>query len=424
MNKETKVGLLVGLSFIVLFGVILSNQAPDIVAPPEKPMLAPARPHSTHVEVVRQIDVAPAAPEPVDVTVDAADEQAPAPVKPLPEQAVKPDAALADASPKPADTTPLTASHPEQATKTITADNLGPETTDAEPGDDASLEVVSSKIGADGSKTTVYIVKNGDSLAKIARQVYGDASNRSIDKIFEANKAKMPNKKTLAVGTKLQVPVKAPSKDKNAADLLNSGKFDEVADVKPPHTDSDTPKAKNATAARPTKDIKDVKETKDAPNASPKDARKVPAKSALADASSDTMERFLLERVSSEQTSETRTTSNDLARAVEPVDQPTHDTDLARADKNGESALNLAPIKADKNLDKAALASRENCKHYQIQKGDTWYRLAAKFMGDSKRWHELCALNNDILPDDAKLRTGLKIRVPAAGKARLDTVVE
>ena len=44
-------------------------------------------------------------------------------------------------------------------------------------------------------------------------------------------------------------------------------------------------------------------------------------------------------------------------------------------------------------------------------------------MGDAKRWHELYALNDDILPDAAKLRTGVKIRVPA-GKSRLDSVVE
>ena len=79
MNKETKVGLLVGLSFIVLFGVILSNQAPDIVAPPEKPMLVPAAPRRTQAQVIRQIERSAPAPEPVDLVVDAADEQADTP---------------------------------------------------------------------------------------------------------------------------------------------------------------------------------------------------------------------------------------------------------------------------------------------------------------------------------------------------------
>ncbi len=45
-------------------------------------------------------------------------------------------------------------------------------------------------------------------------------------------------------------------------------------------------------------------------------------------------------------------------------------------------------------------------------------------MGDGNRWHDLYALNDDIVPDASKLRTGIKIRVPAATKGQPDSVVE
>ena len=315
MNKETKVGLLVGLSFIVLFGVILSNQAPDIVAPAERPMVAPARAHRTDAQIVRQIDNSPPPPEPVDVVAELVEEPAPTTAEQPPKSAVA-DASADKNAPKstatPAESTTLSASNPAGATKTITAENLGPETADAEPGDDG-MQVVSSKVNADGTKTTVYIVKSGDSLAKIARQHYGDATNRSIDKIYEANKAKMPNKRTLAVGMKLQVPAKPAPKDETTDNLLSSGKFDEVAELKPARSETDAPKIKDATAARDGKDAKDaaavkdtsaakdLKDTKEVVKASPKDARKSPARTAVAEVSQEMLDSILSERTTTEQ---------------------------------------------------------------------------------------------------------------------------
>ena len=417
MNKETKVGLLVGLSFIVLFGVILSNQAPDIVAPPEKPMLSPTAPHRTPAQVIRQIETAAPAPEPIDLVVDAAGEQAgttDAASDARPAAAAAANAsATAKPDAKPTDTTTLTASNGGDATKTITADNLGPETAEAEPGDDG-MEMISSRVDSDGTQTKVYVVKSGDCLAKISRQFYGDATNRNIDKIFEANKDKMPNKKTLKVGIPIHVPVKVVTeKDKTADDLLSSGKFDEVAELKPASQVKDAFAAKETASAKDAKETKPAPETKETPKPAAKDARKSPARTAVAEVSREALEDILLKRTAPEQPAQTTTASNELARVVEPVDATAEKTAAEKTD-----AQKLA-----KELDKVALASRENCKRYQIQKGDTWYKLAAKFMGDSKRWHDLYALNDDILPDATKLRTGVRIRVPA-GKSRLDSVVE
>jgi nucleoid-associated protein YgaU len=402
MNKETKVGLLVGLSFIVLFGVILSNQAPDIVAPPEKPMLAPTGPRRTEAQVIRQIERAAPAPEPIDLVVDAAAEQADspdvAPVDPV-------DTAIADASaddPR-VDTTTLSASSAADATQTITADNLGPEMADAEPGDEG-MELISSKVAADGTQTKVYIVKSGDNLSKISRLFYGEATNRNIDRIYDANKDKMPNKKTLKIGTPIQVPVTvAREKDKTGDELLSSGKFDHVAELKPAGKAKDVPAAK---------DLPPAAETNDAPKPGSEDVKQAPARTAVAEVSDEALENILLKRTASAASAQ-MTASDELARVTKPVDAA---VEKASAEKKD-------PQRATKDLDKTSLVSRENARHYQIRKGDTWYKLAAKFMGDSRRWQELYALNDDILPDATKLRTGVKIRIPA-GKGRLDSVVE
>lgn len=57
--------------------------------------------------------------------------------------------------------------------------------------------------GASSSGKT-YVVKSGDTLSSIAKQVYGDASKWR--KIWDANKARVPNKDKLKVGTKLIIP--------------------------------------------------------------------------------------------------------------------------------------------------------------------------------------------------------------------------
>lgn len=49
-----------------------------------------------------------------------------------------------------------------------------------------------------------YTVKAGDSLSKIAKQVYGDASKWKV--IHEANKAKIPNPDLIHPGDQLTIP--------------------------------------------------------------------------------------------------------------------------------------------------------------------------------------------------------------------------
>ena len=59
-------------------------------------------------------------------------------------------------------------------------------------------------VPADAPAARTYTVKAGDNLSKIAKQVYGDASQWK--KIHEANKAKVPNPDLIHPGDELVIP--------------------------------------------------------------------------------------------------------------------------------------------------------------------------------------------------------------------------
>ncbi|MBN1179697.1 MAG: LysM peptidoglycan-binding domain-containing protein [Anaerolineae bacterium] len=58
--------------------------------------------------------------------------------------------------------------------------------------------------GAHGRVGKTYVVQAGDSLSKIAEEVYGDANRWS--EIFEANKDKISDPNAISVGQKLVIP--------------------------------------------------------------------------------------------------------------------------------------------------------------------------------------------------------------------------
>ncbi len=51
---------------------------------------------------------------------------------------------------------------------------------------------------------------------------------------------------------------------------------------------------------------------------------------------------------------------------------------------------------------------------YRVQPGDSFYKIAAKLLGDSSRWNELFELNRDLVKGDPKrLKVGAEIQLPA-----------
>ena len=54
------------------------------------------------------------------------------------------------------------------------------------------------------AKAQTYVVKSGDSLSKIAKEIYGDAKRWS--EIFEANKDKIKDPNLIHPGQELRIP--------------------------------------------------------------------------------------------------------------------------------------------------------------------------------------------------------------------------
>lgn len=429
MNKETKVGLLVGLSFIVLFGVILSGRAPDVPVTPERTMVSQA-PHkrTDNVQVVRRIDLPeelPAAPglNQVDATKPNADDgTAAAPEKPAPVDkpiAPAPDQPVANNSQQPAaPSQDMTAEAPAAPAHRADAEIIDPppaddqHLADAEPNGD---EVQSpAKAAHDDAKMVEYTIKKGDTLSKIARTLCGNDSLKTINMIYDANRDKMPSKSACVIGRTLQIPV--VKKDKNTEALLKSGQFEEVAHARPDESDMADEDSSGTTESAKTTEV-----TKPASDPAPKDTRTTP-KSSIKTLPNDALARYIEQETEDADMESLASTPKEgnkspfsledsqgqpkgaLAAAIEQVTQEV---------TNSTSSVDDTTTPVDARPSTVALSvQKSNLRRYQVQKGDTWYKLAAKFMGDARRWKELYALNDDIFPDATKLRTGVKIRVP------------
>lgn len=398
MNRETKVGLLIGLSFIVLFGVILSGRAPDMPSTPEKTMVSQA-PHlrNNNVQVIRGVDLPEAAPAPImvdsglTVDIDSATAES-----------------LAHADSHPADemhqatTTEESAPTFTNATDEQDAQMRSSQVADlGEPNpDDVDAPV---QTAADGVQMVEYTIKKGDTLVKIARTVCGDSSLETVDRIYKANRDKMPNKAMCVIGKTLQVPV--VQKDRNTETLLQTGQFDEVAHHSTGKQQADPVIAPDDDNTRTTEVAKPAGKTntKDGDRINPKNSIKGSPRDALA--------------LGGE--SATKDVDNTL-----PAD---HDADKAGATLAGAldqvtQEIIRSQESSDSDTDSVLTMRQQNLRHYQVQKGDTWYKMSARFLGDAKRWKELQALNDDIVTDATKLRTGVKIRVPGRHGQRSENV--
>lgn len=168
MTRETKIGLLVGLGFVILFGLILGErtQLPEqadgmAVQPPTVPR---SNAGQADLLTVRQQQT-PTEPAPVY--------ERPAELH-LP-QRVRADDPAADVW------------------------QLGPR-------ESAPPEPVERRESARPPLAQPYTVQEGDSLIKIAGKVYGVENWRQYKRIFEANRDRLPDESTVTPGQQLVIP--------------------------------------------------------------------------------------------------------------------------------------------------------------------------------------------------------------------------
>jgi len=187
MTRETRIGLLVGLAFIIMFGLVLteltgtgsttdSAQAP----PPDSSALV----WSPQAEDVSPTVVQPGSPE-----IPTAEQTAPAP-PPIPLAAQYQPITAADEPPAlGADTKPIADFvEPLQPVVELTRAIKPPP---AQPGEPALAN---------------YTVRPGDTLYGIASRHYGSANARQYRLIAEANRKALGSKDLLRIGQVLVIP--------------------------------------------------------------------------------------------------------------------------------------------------------------------------------------------------------------------------
>ena len=241
MTRETKVGLIVGLAFIVVFAVILSHKGTqpraadsgglgpfadggsavfDSAPPALDTLIAPDRDAAPAVE--------PAKPEATAVPAPTAD-SVPTPASPTAEPRVplpkmpiigtaspegdRPDVtALLDTwldGIKSASGSTETAEAPKRTAPPVVTPvaEAEPQKAEVKPADaKPATPVPSMEPAVKPAIKEEYVTQKGDTLTRIANRVYGESSLRAIKAIIAANPKELPDANTVKAGSTLLIP--------------------------------------------------------------------------------------------------------------------------------------------------------------------------------------------------------------------------
>ena len=248
MAQETKVGLVVGLGFIVCFATILANRGGDrirrqmpyelfdrpatlrggagVTLPPRPAASADKSEHRTAPGNTppTEPDRAASRGNPAGVPGTIADpDQFKRRRAPIPKPLDLPEPVYADAhDPDEEDMSymvdasegPYAAGVSESPTsgqmRTLAAESVLPESLQPyadqfeRPG---ARRLANSARGARPSPVATHVVQPGDSLGKIARRYYGTGSVATVKAIFEANRNVLKSRDTVVIGNTLRLPL-------------------------------------------------------------------------------------------------------------------------------------------------------------------------------------------------------------------------
>ncbi|MCJ7544814.1 MAG: LysM peptidoglycan-binding domain-containing protein [Phycisphaerae bacterium] len=206
MTRETRIGLLVGLGFIITFGLVLTELTgsgrpgtePASLNDSAELALAPAEDISP--AVVHAQDLPPRVGAPAAALM-AAGQDAPAqagtPAEPPAAEVVAVVHSGGD-TPSPAAGGPAALIAQGSPRITIAAELEAPPP--------AAVPVVSPAPAAAATPARTYVVQPGDSLVKIARKVYGDDPRDGYKRILEANCDRITDPSLIRVGQVLVIP--------------------------------------------------------------------------------------------------------------------------------------------------------------------------------------------------------------------------
>lgn len=379
MTKETKIGLLVGLAFIILFAIILSEKGatrsgsaptgltvadatkqPTRIAAGDRPFggagqvetpLGPiVNPHTPSHRTPMEERVRPTQP------IGAENEQPP----PLPAAVVQmlnlsgtggnsSDGVPSAAGPEePGRGEPLPAVFPEE-TGPAQPPTAYASTTTNQPGVSPPSAALESATPAASGTKTIHVVQPGESVGKIAAKHYGRSTPSRIEAIQEANRDVLKDPHKIKAGDKLKIPLIEEHGDQ--FELV--GSFAGIPAVSQSPMAGGTPRS-TPTGSPPIRIPTSVEE-RTTPSASPREPALLP--------------------------------------------EPTRPA--------------VAPVEGS--------AEQPRWQWYEVQKKDTLSGIAKQKLGGERFADEIYNLNRDVLTNKNTLRPGMKIRIPLRNTAGHNT---
>jgi len=358
MARETKIGLLVGLAFIILFGIILSEKGtgrndqlstPPIAAyKPVVELIPPTAPPSAQLSKTNKDEVADrlTMTDPGLKLTDQTPHSAPTG---MPQNVAKPadiaapaekiQLAPTDIAPKlkpllpPAPTKSLTqipAANPTMTDKQVVAQALDQAAAKSAVNLEPLTSATEEEPKVEASKT--HTVQQGETLASICRQYYPGQAYDMLKQVMTYNKINKPEK--LMVGQVIKLP-----------EIKQS-------DVKP---------AEKELAANDNLDTNGV------------------------------ISKFLVPA------------DDDQTPEVAAINSKSVKVTLVPEDKSNKTKKEIVPVK---------LAKAKNPGTYVVQSNDTLTKIAKRVYGTEKAWTKIYKLNKKLISDPRNLKSGQKLRIP------------
>lgn len=400
MTRETKIGLLVGLGFIVVFAVLLSHTGSvpppnagvthDLVQnkPVDKPVLSGGirgeigqpEPPPPVIEDSPVPGSGPAEPvrfhleERVVTIDDLPDLPAPTALEPAP-------TAVASSGPRrgemPVDTPVSILSMHRRAPDLPVVQEPEPSAPHAPPAQTSPPDASATAL-AEGSQKTApslrpareYVVQSGDSLVKIAKKHYPSSDPRLIEFLVNCNEGRIKDADTIFEGQTLLIPDLPPEMFEQAPNFdvrLASGRAISMEEF----MNSQRRQAPPATSAEP---------------AAPKSADRNRTAPGPVE---DTSVKLSL-------------------KGLVPV-RPS--TSAARAQNAKSSAASAPPARRDSGKDAQGSDDGDQMyRLYEVKPNDTLGSIARKELGSSRHWPEIKKLNSHI--DPQRMQVGETIKLP------------
>ncbi len=200
MTRETRIALVVGLAFIVLFGLVLGQRSmrlatargTDAPAPGTAPLPRGASPEVVAADIDRREGGAPQAPP----------RGSGPPAQAARETSTIPSTVLA-AERSTADQAPPVSQHRQEIPIPS-----GP----AGPVDGESAGPPGPPPAPPTPEVRTYVVQPGDTLIRIARKVYGPEHEKEYVRIFQANRDRIPSASRVLIGEQLVIPPLGPER--------------------------------------------------------------------------------------------------------------------------------------------------------------------------------------------------------------------